>query len=292
MLSFEVRPFPTVCEDRWMTKVPLTGRTTPGADLTRRRLWVGLNAVDVRGSFAGERAPIVLVHGIGVSGEYFLPLADALSADHDVYVLDLPGYGNTPNPRRALTVAELGETVAEVIKELGLDRPVVVGHSMGAQILAQTIGQHPQLCAGYIMIGPTVDPAARSLRAQEWRLLRDSLREPARTNAVIFRNYARMGPLRYLRTARYMLADRIEETILDCAIPGLVVRGARDPIADQDWARQLVRLAPDADLLEVPRARHAVQHTRPKELAAACAPFLASAFRDRFANPSSPAPRD
>lgn len=264
------------------------GRRKPGAGLIDRRVRVGSHAVDVRGSFVPERAPIVLVHGIGMSGEYFLPLADALAGEHDVYVLDLPGYGTTPNPQRALTVPELGEVVAEAIEVLGLDRPVVVGHSMGAQIVAQTIVQHPRLCAGYILIGPTVDPAGRSLRVHAWRLLRDSVGEPARTNVVILRNYVRMGPFRYLRTARYMLADRLEETILGCAIPGLVARGARDPIADQDWARHLVRLAPDADLLEIPGARHAVQHTRPKELAAACVPFLASVLGDRFGGPSSP----
>ena len=269
----------------------MSPRVRPGAGLVDRRVWIGSNAVDVRGSFASERAPIVMVHGIGMSGEYCLPLADELAAEHDVYVLDLPGYGTTPNPDRALTVPELGEVVAEVIGKLGLDAPVVVGHSMGSQVLAQTIVQHPRLCAGYVLIGPTVDPAGRSMRSHAWRLLRDSLGEPPRTNAVILRNYLRMGPFRYLRTARYMLADRIEETILGCPMPGLVVRGERDPIADHDWARQLVHLAPDADLLEIPGARHAVQHTRPKELAGACAPFLATVLRDRYGYPANPSSR-
>lgn len=263
-------------------------RVRPGVALLGRRVGVGSNAVDVRGSFNPERPPIVLVHGIGMSGEYFLPFADELVAEHDVYVLDLPGYGTTPNPRRALTVPELGDIVAEVMGRLELDAPVVVGHSMGSQIIAQTIGEHPQLCSGYVLIGPTVDPAGRSLRAHEWRLFRDSLREPPKTNAVIFRNYLRMGPVRYLRTAHYMFADRIEETILGCAVPGLVVRGQQDPIANHNWSRHLAHLAPDAELVEIPRARHAVQHTRPKELTAACAPFLAYVRNDGLGRPPSP----
>lgn len=67
---------------------------------------------------AGPR--VVLVHGIGMSGTSFLPLADKLAVDHDVYVLDLPGYGSTPQPARPPSVPELGEVVAAVIGALGL----------------------------------------------------------------------------------------------------------------------------------------------------------------------------
>lgn len=251
-------------------------KNEPGTGLHTRRMHVGGHAVDVRGTFAPERPPIVLVHGIGMSGEYFLPYADVLAASLDVYALDLPGYGKTPKPARALTVPELGEVVAGVVMALGLDAPVVVGHSMGCQIVADAIADHPGLYAGYVLIGPTVDPAARSLPAQSLRLLRDSLVESPASNALVFRNYLRMGPLRYLRTARHMLADRTEEAILHCTIPGLVVRGARDPIASAEWVRLLVHLAPDADLLEIPGGPHNVQHNRPHDLAAACAPFLAT----------------
>jgi pimeloyl-ACP methyl ester carboxylesterase len=127
-----------------------------------------------------------------------------------------------------------------------------------------------------VLLGPTVDPDARSALAQSWRLLLDTLREPPATNALIARDYARMGPVRYLRTTRHMLADRIEDDIRGCPIPGLVVRGARDPIARREWAGNLARRAPDARFLEIPGAPHNVQHTDPQELTAACAPFLES----------------
>lgn len=239
---------------------------------------MGPYAVDVRGTFAPGAPPVVLVHGIGMSGEYFLPFADELSPHYDVYVLDLPGYGTTPTPERALSVPELAEVLAGVIGALDVAAPVVLGHSMGCQVTAHAVAAHPGLCRGYVLIGPTVDPAARSRRALFWRLLRDTLREPPSTNLVVFRNYARMGPLRYLATVRSMLSDRIEDTITRCGIPGAVVRGARDPIAPRSWAARLARAAPRARLIEVPGAPHALQHHRPRDLASACAPVLASAF--------------
>lgn len=250
----------------------MRARRHPG--LERRRVVAGTHPVDVRGTFDPARPPVVLVHGVGMSGRYFLRLADALAATHDVYALDLPGYGTAPRPPRPLTVPELGHVVAGAAAALGLEDPVVVGHSMGCQVVVDAVKDHPGRWAGYVLVGPTVDPTARTLLGQGRRLLRDTLREPPRTNAVVVRDYLRMGPLRYLRTARHMLRDRIEEDIRGCTAPGLVVRGSRDPIARRDWARRLVRAAPDARFLEVPGAPHNVQHTDPQELAAACAPFL------------------
>ena len=262
-------------------------RNEQGSGPHTRRLQVNGHYLDVRGTFAPDRPPIVLVHGLGMSGEYFLPFADALAATHDVYALDLPGYGKTPNPPKALSISELSEVVAGVIAELELDRPVVVGHSMGCQIVTDTVATDPSRFSGYVLIGPTVDPAARSFLGQSSRLMRDTLGEPARNNALVFRNYLRMGPVRYLHTVRFMLAHRTEDSIQRCTVPGLVVRGEKDPIASAQWARQLVELAPDARFVEIPPGPHALQINRAEELAAACAPFLAALDDGRPQLPSA-----
>lgn len=217
-----------------------------------------------------------MVHGIGVSGAYFLPFADVLAAHHPVHLIDLPGYGSTPKPPRPLSVSELAAVAAETVLALGLDRPVLVGQSMGCQIVADALAAHPQLAAGYILVGPTVDSHARSLPRQAFRLTRDMTRETLGNNLLVLRDYARMGPVRFLRTTRSMLADRIEESISVCPLPGLLVRGERDPIAPRPWVRRLAGIAPHASWAEVPGAAHNVQHTHPEELARTCAPFLAS----------------
>ncbi|MFC7400926.1 alpha/beta fold hydrolase [Citricoccus sp. GCM10030269] len=252
---------------------------TPGSLAWARRLQLGEHTVNVRGTVPAGRQPILLVHGIGMSGEYFFPFAEVLAPEYDVYAVDLPGYGTTPKPERVLTLPELGDVLAEVIETLGLKAPVVVGHSMGCQVVAQALSGHPEMAAGYVLIGPTVDPDASSLLALAWRLARDTFIEPVSTNIVVARNYLRMGPVRYLRTARSMVADRLDASIVRCDLPGLIVRGERDPIASRAWIQQLARLAPDAGPAEIPGGPHAVQHNRPRQLAAACAPFLASVTR-------------
>lgn len=217
---------------------------------------------------------MVLVHGLGMSAEYFRPYAEILAETHDVYALDLPGYGSTPKPPHALTIPELGEALTGVVAELALVAPVLVGHSMGCQIVADAIANNHQVYVGYILIGPTVDPAARNLPTQALRLFQNMLAEPFATNVLVFRNYLRMGPLRHLYTVRHMLADRPEDTIRSCTVPGLVVHGDKDPVPSDEWVRELVRLAPDANLREISSGTHALHHNQPDELTAACKPFL------------------
>ena len=242
--------------------------------LTRRRVTIGTYRVDVRSTLPRDTRPIVMVHGIGVSGDYFVPFAKVLAPSHQVHLFDLPGDGTSPKPREPLTVPELSEVAARTVMRLGLVDPVLVGQSMGCQVVVDAIATRPGLCSGYVLIGPTVDPDARGLVHLAGRLGEDVLRETPANNLLVMRDYARMGLVRFLRTSRYMLADHIEENIAGCPMPGLVVRGAHDPIARPDWVRRLAELAPDATWAHVPRGAHNVQHTHPHELAEACDPFL------------------
>jgi pimeloyl-ACP methyl ester carboxylesterase len=242
--------------------------------LTRRRMTIGSYDVDVRSSPPRDGTPVVMVHGIGVSGDYFLPFARVLAPLRQVHLFDLPGYGTAPKPPQPLTVPELAEVSARTVMSLGLVDPVLVGQSMGCQVVVDAIAMTPGLASGYVLIGPTVDPEARSILRLALRLGTDMLRETPANNVVVLRDYVRMGPVRFLRTTRYMLADRIEENIAGCPMPGLVVRGEHDPIARPEWVRRLAALAPDAVSAEVPTGAHNVQHTHPHELAGACAPFL------------------
>lgn len=212
----------------------------------------------------------VLVHGIGVSARYFRPLAETLETDSHVLVPDLPGFGRSPDPAHALDVAELADVVADLVLERGLTAPVLVGHSMGCQVVTEVLATRPGLASAAVLVGPVVDDAARSAVRQAARLARDSLHEPARVNALIVADYARCGPRRYLATLPHMLGYRIEERIGRVAEPVLVVRGEHDTVAPADWVHRLAGLAPDGTAHEVPDAGHVAMYTQPERVRALC----------------------
>lgn len=211
----------------------------------------------------------VLVHGLGVAASYFERLARVLARTGDVHVLELPGFGPGPRPSEPLTVEEHADQVVHHLRTSGTDRAVLVGHSMGSQLVVETALKAPELVSAVVVMGCVVDPVARTATRQGLRLLTDLLREPPRANWMVLKDYVRTGPRWYLATLPAMLGYRLEEAVADLPHPLLVVRGERDPIAPRTWTEQVCRAAPDARLLEVPTAGHVVMWSHPEEVGAA-----------------------
>jgi pimeloyl-ACP methyl ester carboxylesterase len=210
---------------------------------------------------------IVLVHGIGVGPRYFTRLTRVLARSASVHVLELPGFAGTPRPDAPLSVEELGAVVEHYLQAQSLDQPVLVGHSMGGQVvLAAALGS-PERVAAVVVIGCVVDPGARTAVQQGYRLLRDMMRETLSANWAVLFDYVRTGPRRYLGTVPTMLAYRTEEAVARLAAPLLILRGARDPISGRGWAEELRRGSPDARLVEIPGGAHVVMYTHPEEVA-------------------------
>lgn len=250
----------------------MTNRQTSLSSPERTR--VNGYTVEVRRAGVRSAQAIVLVHGIGVSSRYFLPLAEELAKYYDVTVVDLPGYGTAPDPKHALSIAELGGVVAAYIQQELAGSAVLVGHSMGCQIVAHTVRDHPQLCDKLILLAPTVNKWERTRRMQAWRLLQDVMREPPYVSALVFGDYLRMGIGRYLRTLRSMIGDRIEDTLVECDLPTLIVRGMRDRIVSSQWAQYLVRHLAAGEVSEISDAPHVVQYKKSKEVARVCRMFI------------------
>ena len=98
-----------------------------------------------RRDFIDEGAPtFVLVHGIGVSSEYFVPLAQHLVEHGDVITLDLPGFGDTTRPPHPLSIAGFAAATHKIMRFEGVKNPVMLGHSMGAQVVTEMAARDPE----------------------------------------------------------------------------------------------------------------------------------------------------
>jgi pimeloyl-ACP methyl ester carboxylesterase len=194
---------------------------------------------------------------------------------YHIVIVDLPGYGKTPKPADVLSIVELAAIVTKVARQLTLERPLILGHSMGCQIVAHSVKDAPQLYSKMILISPTVNASERRLFIQAVRLMEDIFFEPVRAGIIIFTDYMRMGLHRYLVTCRYMLHDQIEETLRNCPIPVLLVRGQRDVISPSSWIQEL-RDVTSGRVCEIAHGPHAVQLQSPRFLAEICHEFIVS----------------
>lgn len=225
---------------------------------------IGDCIVTVRSVGHGE--PIVLVHGIGVSARYFRRLAAELAGRNTVYAIELPGFGLSKAPHRALSVPELGEVVVSVLSILDLRGVVLVGHSMGCQVATETAVRAPELVHKLVLLGPTVNDRERSIGMQALRLAQDTLRESPAVNWMVFTDYLR-AIVPYIRTVPEMVKHRLEDALPKVECPVVLIRGERDPIVPSDWLHRLAATNPNATVLEVPGVPHVLMHSRPAETA-------------------------
>jgi pimeloyl-ACP methyl ester carboxylesterase len=218
----------------------------------------------------------LLVHGIGVGCRYFARVIPLLEDQGTVLTVELPGLDRAPKPAEVLAVEDHADLLADYLRSLGA-RVVAVGHSMGAQIVADLAVRHPDTTSAVALLGPVTDPRQRTAWRQGLRLGQDTLREPPLANRVIFGDYLRTGPRRYLATLPSMLAYDIERTLPRLGVPALLMRGARDPICRHDFASRLAGLLPSGRFVEVPGAPHVVMWSRPEAVSAELGALAAAA---------------
>ena len=219
--------------------------------------------------------PVVLVHGLVVSGRYMVPLLEELARSHAVYAPDLPGFGRSEGPAGALDVAGLADALAAWMRATRLSAAVLVGNSMGCQVIVELALRHPDLVEKVVLQGPTMDPRARSAPRQMWRLLLDTTREPPFLVAIEGLDLLRAGVRRSWRTFRHALDDPVEERLPRVRVPALVVHGSRDGISPRYWAEEVARLLPDGRLVDLPGTPHAANYSAPAQFARAVRAFLA-----------------
>ena len=231
--------------------------------------------------FPGSGGPgartFVLVHGIGVSSRYFRPLAAELAKHGRVYLIDLPGYGAAPDPRRDVTIADHADVLAGFLAQLRIDDPVIVGHSWGAQVVSMLAERHPGIPRTVVMLSPTLEPSARTPWKAIGHLLHDATRERPAVFWIAVTDYLVRCGLRYLlKQMPHMLADRPEDRVPTHRAHTLVVNGDRDPIVSTPWARALADAHPDGEFHEV-HGPHVIMHTEPTRIAEHITRFVADA---------------
>ena len=232
-----------------------------------RTIWTEVRGARMHAVAIGAGAPVVLVHGYGVSGEYMLPLARSLAGSFTAFVPDLPGQGKSEQLRGAINLAEHADSLGAWVEGNELVRPAFVANSMGCQVVTELAVRRPEQVGPMVLVGPTVDPARRGRRHQLFSALRDSAREPLSLIALAARDDLTAGPRVLLSTARAVLADRIEERLPLIEQPTVIVHGDQDAFVGREWAERVVTLLPRGRLQVVPGEPHAVHYTRPELVA-------------------------
>lgn len=238
----------------------------------------------------GPKPPVVLLHGLTGSGACWSPMARVLASEYDVVMPDARGHGGSGAPETGFGYHDLAADVIDLLRSLGLERPVLVGHSMGgmtAAVVASLIGGELR---GLVLVDPTfIDPEwQREVwesnvveehrdaleRSVEELVARARARHPRRSEEII--GHQARARLDTALAAFEVLAPPNpdhRDLVRSLGLPCLLVIGD-STIVSGELASELGELNPRLEVDRVPGAGHGLPFDQPERLASAVAGFL------------------
>jgi pimeloyl-ACP methyl ester carboxylesterase len=202
-----------------------------------------------------ERPPVVLVHGITASIDWWRPTVTALERMHDVHVVRLPG----------LRYREAAQWLGDWLQRERLPGATVVGHSMGGTVALALAADAPQLVGRLALIAPAGIFATQARRSYVLPLVRSVGLNPRRL-ALAARDVLRVGPIRLWRVGNDLLTSDIATTLRSVRAPTLVLWGARDRLLPPTLGSLFTAELPDARLVVLDRCGHVPMLEAPDEL--------------------------
>jgi pimeloyl-ACP methyl ester carboxylesterase len=121
----------TVTATDWTAEAKGTGR------------YADVNGINLYFETHGAGRPLILLHGGLGSGEMFGPILPTLAGRHQVIAVDLQGHGRTADIDRPMDVRLMADDIAALIDHLGLDKPDLVGYSLGGGVALHTAAKYP-----------------------------------------------------------------------------------------------------------------------------------------------------
>jgi pimeloyl-ACP methyl ester carboxylesterase len=266
--------------------------------------------VEQHGKKAGSRGrPLILIPGLATGGWVWQETVRAFSDDHAVYVLTLPGFdGRPPAPAKAFASARAA--VEKLVEQRRLDRPVIVGHSLGATLALAVAEDKPAQVGGVVAIDglpvmpgtETLPPAERSRYAQGMKarmagmnpaLFASQQQAYMRTIGAVDMGKAddialltgRSDPASVGQYAADVLELDLRPGLKNIQAPVLVIApwfeadGAQQGMSAQakaDYYRSLLAGAPKVEAVTVAPARHFAMIDQPQQVNDAIRKYLAS----------------
>src|SRR5437867_3946263 len=128
-----------------------------------------VNGINLYYETHGAGRPLILLHGGLGSGEMFGPVLPALADHHQVIAVDLQGHGRTADIDRPLDIRLMADDIAALVDHLGLDRPDVVGYSLGGGVALHTAAKYPGKVGRLVVASAYIRPDAiyPEIRAQQ-----------------------------------------------------------------------------------------------------------------------------
>jgi pimeloyl-ACP methyl ester carboxylesterase len=205
----------------------------------------------------GAPPTFVLVAGVGVAASYFEFLAPTLARHGQVLALDLPGFAGMPRPEDQPTAANFADHVEAVIERFELENPVLIGHSMGTQVVTEVLRRRKELSHG-VLVSPVVNEQESALPKVALRFGQSATKESMHVALMALSAYLLCGVVYFLTVLPHMLRYRLVDRIGGAPASILLIRGEFDTTSPRRFHSRLVAAASRGRRWEILGASHSI----------------------------------
>jgi 3-oxoadipate enol-lactonase len=222
----------------------------------------------------GQGPPVLMVHGLGGTSNFYQVQADALAERFQVIRVDSAGAGRSP-VADGISVASHADDLAAVLDELGIATAAVVGHSLGTLVVRTLAARHPGKVSALALLGAVRVPTDAVRKAQRDRaavlreqgtapvapgVVANALSETTRRDRPEVAAFVRELVMRqdaegYARNCE-ALGTAGDPGPIDPALPLLLITGADDKVGPPDASRELADAHGTATLEILPGVGH------------------------------------
>ncbi len=247
---------------------------------------------------AGAGDPLLLVHGLGGSGDDWRRQLREFSAHYRVIVPDLRGFGASER-REPFTIQQHARDMQALLDELGVARVHVVGLSMGGAVSLELALRAPARVGALVLVNTAPGFTLTSWQRKRMAWLRVVIALllgvggvarvfgrkafPGRRHGRLLKRYlaraSHTSRWTYLATLRALTRWNAEERLTEVSVPTLVLGAEHDYTSSEEKRRWASRI-PGARFVEIPRSRHHSQLDSPRRFNAEVLTFLE---KQRFA---------
>lgn len=241
----------------------------------------------------GDKAPLVLLHGLMGSGACWSPVARALEGEFDVIMPDARGHGASGAPAQGYSYDELQAEVVGLIGRLGLARLVIVGHSMGGMTAAVMASYLHGLVRAVILVDPTFLTPERQREVEASDVAEQHRLALQMTQEQLVARAQKRSPHRSLELHEHLAEARLRthlaafevlrppypdhlELVREIRAPALLVLGDDEPVVTRELAEELQRVGVGSGLrvVQIADAGHGLPYDQPARLAEEIAAFV------------------
>ncbi len=156
--------------------------------------YLNVNGVNYHYQVHGKGEPLLLLHGGLGDFDMFGPVLAELTKSRQVIGVDLYGHGRTALTERPMSVVDMGDDMAQIVKQLGYDKVDVMGYSLGGGVGFRMAVQHPErvrrlalVSAGYAQDGffPEMLPMQAQVGAGMFEMMKET---------PMYKSYAAVAP--------------------------------------------------------------------------------------------------